>query len=92
MARNKGIPRVQNPPAGDGHHVPDARWAPPKTPIKGGGGLRPRWKDKEGIIFEWDFRHGAVEKYTKRDRHLGEYNHETGEQTKPADPTRRIEP
>lgn len=71
---------------------PDARWAPPKTPIKGGGGLRPRWKDKEGIIFEWDFRHGAVEKYTKRGRHLGEYNHETGEQTKPADPTRRIEP
>lgn len=71
---------------------PDARWAPPKTPIKGGRGLRPRRKDKEGLIFEWDFRHGAVEKYTKRGRHLGEYNHETGEQTKPADPTRRIEP
>ncbi|KQT66782.1 colicin E3/pyocin S6 family cytotoxin [Pseudomonas sp. Leaf434] len=71
---------------------PDARWATPKTPIKGGGGLRPRWKDREGIIYEWDFRHGAIEKYTKRGRHLGEYNHETGEQTKPADPTRRIEP
>ncbi|WP_460142833.1 colicin E3/pyocin S6 family cytotoxin [Pseudomonas sp. S3_B08] len=71
---------------------PDARWATPKTPIKGGGGLRPRWKDREGIIYEWDFRHGAIEKYTKRGRHLGEYNQETGEQTKPADPTRRIEP
>ena len=71
---------------------PDARWATPKTPIKGGGGLRPRWKDRDGVIYEWDFRHGAIEKYTKRGKHLGEFNHETGEQTKPADPTRRIEP
>ncbi|MFW9080307.1 colicin E3/pyocin S6 family cytotoxin [Pseudomonas sp. P2757] len=71
---------------------PDARWATPKTPIKGGGGLRPRWKDRGGIIYEWDFRHGAIEKYTKRGKHLGEFNHETGEQTKPADPTRWVEP
>jgi hypothetical protein len=71
---------------------PDARWATPKTSIKGGGGLRPRWKDRDGIIYEWDFRHGAVEKYTKRGKHLGEFNHETGTQTKPADPTRKVEP
>ena len=36
----------------------------PKTPIQGGGGLRPRWKDKKHI-YEWDSRHGAVEKYSK---------------------------
>ncbi|MGG7672413.1 colicin E3/pyocin S6 family cytotoxin [Pseudomonas sp. WC2] len=71
---------------------PDARWATPKTPIKGGGGLRPRWKDRDGVIYEWDFRHGAIEKYTKRGKHFGEFNHVTGEQTKPADPTRRVEP
>ena len=80
-------PKPQTLPA-----YPDARWATPKTPIKGGGGLRPRWKDRDGVIYEWDFQHGAIEKYTKRGKHLGEFNHETGEQTKPADPTRRIEP
>lgn len=71
---------------------PDTRWAPPKTTIKGGGGLRPRWKNRDGIIYEWDFQHGAIEKYNKRGKHLGEFNHETGEQTKSADPARRVEP
>jgi hypothetical protein len=71
---------------------PDAKWATPKTPIKGGGGLRPRWKDRSGTIYEWDFQHGAVEKYNKRGKHLGEFNHETGTQNKPADPTRKVEP
>ncbi|MEB0226513.1 colicin E3/pyocin S6 family cytotoxin [Pseudomonas sp. 10S4] len=71
---------------------PDAKWANPKTPIKGGGGLRPRWKDRSGTIYEWDFQHGAVEKYNKRGKHLGEFDHETGTQNKPADPTRKVEP
>lgn len=71
---------------------PDARWANPKTPIKGGGGLRPRWKDQSGTIYEWDFQHGAIEKYNKRGKHLGEFDHETGTQNKPADPTRKVEP
>jgi hypothetical protein len=70
---------------------PDAKWAPPKTRMKGGG-LRPRWKDRAGTIYEWDFQHGALEKYNKRGKHLGEYDHTSGVQTKPADPTRRIEP
>ncbi|UVM74658.1 S-type pyocin domain-containing protein [Pseudomonas alvandae] len=69
---------------------PSAKWAPPKTRMKGGG-LRPRWKDKNNI-YEWDFQHGAVEKYDKRGKHLGEFNHITGVQTKPANPTRWIEP
>ncbi|VVP89589.1 colicin E3/pyocin S6 family cytotoxin [Pseudomonas fluorescens] len=71
---------------------PDTRLAPRKTPIKGGGGLRKRWKSKDGIIFEWDSQHGAVEKYNKRGKHLGEFNPETGEQTKDADNTREVEP
>jgi hypothetical protein len=69
---------------------PSAKWAPPKTRMKGGG-LRPRWKDKNNI-YGWDFQHGAVEKYDKRGKHLGEFNHITGVQTKPANPTRWIEP
>ncbi|WP_028623944.1 colicin E3/pyocin S6 family cytotoxin [Pseudomonas sp. Ant30-3] len=71
---------------------PDTRRATPKTPIQGGGGLRPRWKDRKGTIYEWDSQHGAVEKYNKRGKHLGEFNHETGVQNKPADPTRTVEP
>lgn len=70
---------------------PGAKWAPPKTRMKGGG-LRPRWKDGTGTIYEWDFQHGAVEKYNKRGKHLGEFDHNSGIQTKPADPTRSIEP
>lgn len=71
---------------------PDARIAPRKTPIQGGGGLRKRWKTRDGTIFEWDSRHGAVEKYNSRGKHLGEFDHETGEQTKDADKNREVEP
>ena len=53
---------------------------------------RARWKDDDGNIYEWDSQHGRVEKYDKRGRHLGEFDHNTGAQTKPADPNRRIEP
>lgn len=37
-------------------------------------------------------QHGAVEKYNKRGKHLGEFDHETGEQTKDADKNREVEP
>jgi len=39
----------------------------PKTPVQGGGGLRKRWKDETGNIYEWDSQHGTVEKYNKRE-------------------------
>ncbi|WP_259740206.1 colicin E3/pyocin S6 family cytotoxin [Pseudomonas brassicacearum] len=65
--------------------------ATPKTPKKGGG-LRDRWKDEGGTIYEWDSQHGALEKYNKRGKHLGEFNPETGAQTKPANKTRQVEP
>ncbi|MFQ6574732.1 colicin E3/pyocin S6 family cytotoxin [Pseudomonas sp. UM16] len=71
---------------------PEAKWAKSKTSVQGGGGLRPRWKSKDGTIYEWDFQHGAVEKYNKRGKHLGEFDHETGTQNKAADPTRKVEP
>ena len=72
--------------------IPEAQVAKYKTPVQGGGGLRKRWKDPAGNIYEWDSRHGAVEKYDKRGRHQGEYDPATGKQVKPADPTRRIDP
>ncbi|QKS82869.1 colicin E3/pyocin S6 family cytotoxin [Pseudomonas bijieensis] len=70
---------------------PDAKSAPLKTAVRGGGKKRRRWKDRSGKIYEWDSQHGAVELYTKQGKHLGEFNPETGEQTKPADPSRRVE-
>ncbi|WP_224788990.1 colicin E3/pyocin S6 family cytotoxin [Pandoraea terrae] len=64
----------------------------PKTPVQGGGGLMARWCDMKGRIYEWDFQHGAIEKYTSRGQHLGEFDHLTGERLKPADRNRWIEP
>ncbi|MDY0810706.1 colicin E3/pyocin S6 family cytotoxin [Kitasatospora purpeofusca] len=80
------VPPPANLPA-----FPDAKLVPRKTPVKNGGGLRKRWKDKDGCIYEWDSQHGAVEKYDKKGKHLGEYDPDTGEQTKPADKKRKVE-
>ena len=71
---------------------PDAVRTDRKTRVKGGGALRKRWKTLKGTIFEWDSQHGTVEMYNKRGLHLGEYDPTTGEQTKPADKTRSVEP
>jgi hypothetical protein len=71
---------------------PDANPVKPKTSIQGGGGLRKRWKDEEGNIYEWDSRHGTVEKYDKKGRHLGEFDASTGEQLKLANPNYEVEP
>lgn len=71
---------------------PEATWAKGKTQVQGGGKLRPRWKDPKGNIYEWDYQHGTVEVYNKRGAHRGEFDPETGAQTKPADPTRKVEP
>lgn len=70
---------------------PDAKSAPLKTTVRGGGRKRRRWKDHSGKIYEWDSQHGAVELYTKQGKHLGEFDAETGKQTKPANPSRRVE-
>ena len=82
------------PPPNSLPGFPGTQLAPRKTPVKGGGGLRKRWKERKGKkrIIEWDSQHGRVEVYNKRGKHEGEYNHETGKQTKPADKTRTVEP
>ncbi|MDZ5602964.1 colicin E3/pyocin S6 family cytotoxin [Pseudomonas sp. RP23018S] len=59
-----------------------------KAYVQGGGKKRMRWKDKRGKIYEWDSQHGAVEIYDKQGNHLGEFDHETGVQLKPAVPGR----
>lgn len=71
---------------------PNARPAKPKTAVQGGGKLRARWKDDQGNIYEWDSQHGAVERYNKNGRHLGEYDANTGQMNKGADPNRTVEP
>lgn len=68
---------------------PDAKPAKDKSSIQGGGGKRRRWKDGKGRIYEWDSQHGKVEIYSPQGTtHLGEFDPETGEQTKPAKPGR----
>ncbi|MDA2811048.1 colicin E3/pyocin S6 family cytotoxin [Nocardiopsis sp. RSe5-2] len=71
---------------------PNAKKAKAKTSVQGGGKKRARWKDDKGNIYEWDYQHGTVEKYNKRGKHQGEYDATTGEQTKPPDSTRSVEP
>jgi len=67
---------------------PDALPVKSKSNVQGGGGKRSRWKDRKGTIYEWDSQHGAVEMYDKQGKHLGEFNPETGIQTKPGKPGR----
>lgn len=67
---------------------PDATKDKSKSSVQRGGKKRARWKDSKGRIYEWDSQHGAVEMYDRQGKHLGEYNPETGEQTKPAKPGR----
>jgi len=71
---------------------PDATKVPGKTPVQGGGGkLRDRWVLPNGEILEWDYQHGAVEKYTNNGKnHLGEFDPNTGKQVKPGNPGRNI--
>jgi len=54
--------------------------------------MRKRWKDSDGTIYEWDYQHGAVEKYDKRGMHQGEFDPDTGEKLKEASPNRRVDP
>ena len=90
-------PRLGNP--GGVQPVPDtlagfpgAQRTKAKTSVQGGGGMRARWLLPDGSILEWDSRHGAVEKYNKRGNHVGEFDPNTGAQTKPADKTRKVDP
>jgi hypothetical protein len=86
-------------PPGPGHipapkelkGYPELEMVKRKTPVQGGGGKRKRRKDAKGNIYEWDSQHGALEMYDKRGRHLGEFDHETRQMIKGAEPTRTTE-
>jgi len=70
---------------------PSAQKVKSKSTVQGGGHRRRRWVDDEGLIYEWDSRHGTLEVYSKAGRHRGEFDHKTGQQIKPPDPTRKAE-
>lgn len=63
-----------------------------KTPRRGGGGLRKRWKDAKGrTLYEWDYEKGELEAYRSNDvSHLGSFDPYTGERRGPAKDERRI--
>jgi Cytotoxic len=71
---------------------PNAKRARPKTP-RAEGGLRTRWKDAaSGRIYEWDYQHGRVEGYDAQGNHVGEFDPQSGRQTKPRVPSRKVTP
>ena len=39
---------------------------------------RMRWKDRRGLLYEWDSRHGTLEVYDAFGQHLGEFDAATG--------------
>jgi hypothetical protein len=79
------VPAPTNLPA-----FPQAVRVKPKTRFP--GGLRRRWKDADGTIYEWDYRHGRVEKYNADGQHVGEFDPLTGRQLADANPAYRVEP
>jgi hypothetical protein len=83
---------TRHPPPKTLPAFPKFKPAKPKTSVQGGGALRKRWKDNDGNIAEWDSQHGTVEMYNKRGKHVGEFDANTGAETKPADKTRTVEP
>jgi hypothetical protein len=93
VSRDAGDTRRFVPPPRRLPAFPDALPVKPKTPVQGGGGLRPRWRDAKGRIYEWDKRHGTVEVYDKTGkRHRGEFDPVSGKRLGPGDPRRKVEP
>lgn len=48
-------------------------------------------EDPDGTIYEWDSRHGTVEKYDKKGNHLGEFDADGGK-VKDRNRDRKVEP
>jgi hypothetical protein len=83
---------MYHPPPATLPAFPGAVRSKPKTAVQGGGGLRKRWKEADGRIFEWDSRHGTVEVYDAKGKHLGEFDPATGRQLKGGNPNYAVEP
>ncbi len=79
------------PPPADLPAFPDAKRSRRKTRF--GGGLRARWKDADGEIYEWDYKKGTVERYDRSgQRHLGHFDPVTGTQVGRPSKRRKVEP
>jgi RHS repeat-associated protein len=87
IGKGKYIPAPKEIPG-----ISGLKRAKEKTPVQGGGGMRKRWKDDKGNIYEWDSQEGHIEKYTRHGKHQGAFDPNSGEQIKPADPKRKVEP
>jgi hypothetical protein len=53
---------------------------------------RIRWRDPEGVVYEWDSQDGALNMYGVHGWHLGEYDHVHGANLKLAEPGRKLRP
>lgn len=62
-----------------------------KANVRGGGVARRRWLDKKHI-YEWDSRHGYVEKFDLRGKHQGKFDAQTGVQVGPINPRKITTP
>jgi RHS repeat-associated protein len=88
---------------GKGSTDPGGSYKPVPQPYKKGGlpgfpgsklmknqkGARTSWDLGKGKWGEWDAENGKVEVYDKNKEHVGEFDPETGAQTKPANSARR---
>lgn len=75
------------------HDPPDDLPAYPEAKPRKPKNQRQRWVDKKGRIYEWDYENGRVEIYTENGKtHIGEFDANTGEMTKPPKPGRKTNP
>ncbi|MCZ6168034.1 colicin E3/pyocin S6 family cytotoxin [Campylobacter ureolyticus] len=77
--KNSYIPKPTKKELSDDDYLPELSKAKSKTPVSGGGALRPRWKDNKGDMYEWNSQHGEMEIYDKQENHKGSYNPKTKE-------------
>lgn len=92
IAREVSASSSYIPPPNSLPGFPEAKEAKRKTPIKDvPGKLRKRWVDSDRIL-EWDSRHGRLEVYDKRGKHLGEFAPNSGKQLEAPVPGRAIKP
>ena len=43
-----------------------------------GAGMRQRWKEDDGTIFEWGYQHGHIEMYDWRGKHVSGFDAGSG--------------
>jgi hypothetical protein len=92
MVSPKATPTPPIPPPAKLRGFPHAESVRATTPLGAGNTrkFRKRWRDKKTqSIYEWDYRHGTVEKWDDTGReHLGDFDPETGALVAPPDPSR----